>query len=130
MQVLLTACRAFAQAKSKDMSQNIKWGIKRGFEKGTSGYAEFVCFGYRRGDDGRLAIDEADAKIVRKIFEMRAAGHSLGAILGRVHISTSINKSKIDKGPKDNIKLIKTSEKTMKRFDTAKKPLNLIALFV
>ena len=80
MQVLLTACCAFAQAESEDMSRNIKWGIKRGFEKGTSGYAEFVCFGYKRGDDGRLVIDEPDAEIVRKMFEMRAAGYSLGTI--------------------------------------------------
>ena len=36
--------------------------------------------GYKRGDDGKLAIDEPDAKIVRKIFEMRADGCSLGAI--------------------------------------------------
>lgn len=80
MQVLLTACCAFSQAESEDMSRNIKWGIKRGFEKGTSGYAEFVCFGYKRSNDGRLVIDGPDAKIVRKIFGMRSAGHSLGAI--------------------------------------------------
>ena len=39
-----------------------------------------MCFGYKRGDDGRLVIDGPDAKIVRKMFEMRAAGSSLGAI--------------------------------------------------
>jgi len=80
IQVLLTAYCALAQAESEEMSRSIKWGIKRGFENGTSGYAEFVCFGYKRGDDGKLAIDEPDAEIVRKIFEMRASGHSLGAI--------------------------------------------------
>lgn len=31
-------------------------------------------------DDGRLAIDEPDAEIVRRIFQMRADGKSLGAI--------------------------------------------------
>ena len=39
-----------------------------------------MCFGYKRGDDGRLVIDEPDAEIVRKMFEMRAVGSSLGAI--------------------------------------------------
>ena len=39
-----------------------------------------MCFGYKRDDDGRLTIDEPDAKIVRKLFEMRASGKSLGAI--------------------------------------------------
>lgn len=80
IQVLLTAYCALAQAESEDISRNIKWGIKRGFEKGTSGYAEFACFGYKRGDKGRLVIDEPDAEIVRQMFEMRANGYSLGAI--------------------------------------------------
>lgn len=80
IQVILTMYCAFAQAESEDMSRDIRWGIRQGFRSGTSGYAEFVCFGYKRGDDSRLVIDEPDAKIVRKIFEMRAGGRSLGAI--------------------------------------------------
>lgn len=80
MHVLFTAYCAFAQAEGEDMSRDIKWGIKRGFQNGTSGYAEFVCFGYRRGANGKLAIDEPDAKIVQNIFEMKAVGYSLGAI--------------------------------------------------
>ena len=79
-ETLVAMLFAFAQAESENMSQNIKWGIKHGFESGTSGYADFVCFGYKRDDDGRLTIDEPDAKIVRKLFEMRASGKSLGAI--------------------------------------------------
>lgn len=59
---------AIAQAESEDMSRDIKWGIKRGFQSGRSGYADFVCFGYKRDDDGKLAIDEPDVRIVRKIF--------------------------------------------------------------
>ena len=68
LQIVLTAYCAFAQAESEDMSRNIKWGIKRSFQSGTSGYADFVCFGYKRGDDGKLAIDEPDAKFVQTIL--------------------------------------------------------------
>ena len=87
LQIVLTAYCAFAQAESEDMSRNIKWGIKRSFQSGTSGYADFVCFGYKRGDDGKLAIDEPDAKFVQTIFEMRADGKSLGTISGWLHES-------------------------------------------
>ena len=80
LETLIAMLFAFAQAESENMSQNIKWGIKRGFESGTSGYADFVCFGYKRGDDGRLTIDEPDAEVVRRLFEMRASGKSLGTI--------------------------------------------------
>lgn len=80
LQVLLAMHCAVAQAESEDMSRDIRWGVKRGFQSGRSGYADFVCFGYKRGDDGKLAIDEPGARIVRKIFELRAEGKSLGAI--------------------------------------------------
>lgn len=80
MEMLITVFCAFAQSESENMSQNIRWGVKQSFRMGTSGYANFVCYGYKRGDDGRLTIDEPDAEIVRKIFQMRAEGKSFGAI--------------------------------------------------
>lgn len=76
----LTVYCAFAQAQSENASRNIRWGIEHSFKDGTSGYAEFVCFGYKRDKDGELCPDEPNASIVRRMFEMRAAGASLGAI--------------------------------------------------
>ena len=80
LDIIIATCAAFAQEESRNMSDNIKWGIKRGFESGTSGYAERVCFGYKRGDDGQLMIDGSDARIVQRIFEMRSDGCNLGEI--------------------------------------------------
>lgn len=85
MKFLITAYSAFAQAESESMSYNIRWGIKQGFRSGTSGYADFVCFGYKRGKNGELAINEPEAKIVRTIFQMRANGNSLGKISDWLH---------------------------------------------
>ena len=39
-----------------------------------------MCFGYKRGDDRRRQNDEPDSEIVRKMFEIRSTGSSLGAI--------------------------------------------------
>ena len=80
IQLAITIYGAMAQAESEDMSRSIKWGIKRGFISGKSGYADFVCFGYKRDSDGGLAVDEPNAEIVCKLFEMRAGGASLGTI--------------------------------------------------
>lgn len=80
VEMLITVFCAFAQSESENMSQNIRWGVRQGFRMGTSGYADFVCYGYKRGDEGRLAIDDPDAAVVRRIFKMRAEGKSLGAI--------------------------------------------------
>lgn len=47
---------------------------------GISGYADFACYGYKRDNEGRLIIDEPKAKIVRRIFQIRAEGKSFGAL--------------------------------------------------
>jgi len=80
LSTLLSVYCAFAQSESESMSRSIRWGVRQGFQSGTSGYAEFVCFGYKQGDDGKLAIDEPDAEIVRNMFKMRAEGRSLSSI--------------------------------------------------
>ena len=55
LEALIAVLYAFAQAESEDMSQDIKRGIKCGFEHCTSGYADFVCFGYKRGNEAMMA---------------------------------------------------------------------------
>ena len=71
VQYYLTVYCAFAQTQSENASRNIRWGIEHSFMDGTSGYAEFVCFGYKRDQDGALCPDEPNASIVRRMFEMR-----------------------------------------------------------
>ena len=85
MQFLLTAYFAFAQQESEDISASIRWGIQRGFREGRSGYSDFTCYGYKTGDDGRLAVDLFEASVVKTIFEMRATGASLGKISDWLH---------------------------------------------
>jgi len=111
MQMLLTIHCAFAQAESENMSQNIRWGVKQGFRNGTSGYAEFTCFGYKQGDDGKLAIDEPDAKIVRTIFEMRANGKSLGAISNWLYENKILSPTGRERWSRETISKLLKNEK-------------------
>lgn len=111
LQIMLTAYCAFAQAESEDMSRDIKWGIKRSFQSGKSGYADFVCFGYKRGDDGKLAIDEPDAKIVRTIFEMRADGCSLGSISDWLHENKILSPTGKDRWSRETVSKLLKNEK-------------------
>ena len=80
VQMLITLYCALAQNESENMSRNIRWGIRQGFKSGTSGFADFTCYGYRQNENGNLIVHDTEAKIVQEIFEMRAAGFSLGKI--------------------------------------------------
>ena len=80
VQMLITLYCALAQNESENMSRNIRWGIRQGFKNGTSGFADFTCYGYRQDENGNLIVHDTEAKIVQEIFEMRAAGFSLGKI--------------------------------------------------
>jgi hypothetical protein len=58
----------------------IKGGIREGFRDGTSKLADRPCYGFSKSDDGRLIINETEAKTVRWIFERYLSGDSLGKI--------------------------------------------------
>ena len=80
VQMLITLYCALAQNESENMSRNIRWGIRQGFKSGTSGFADFACYGYRQDENGNLIVHDTEAKIAQEIFEMRAAGFSLSKI--------------------------------------------------
>ncbi len=80
METVVTVYCAFAQHESESMSKNIRMGIRYGFQKGTSGYANFTCYGYKLGEHGNLTVDEQEADVVKQVFALRVQGQSLGNI--------------------------------------------------
>ena len=79
MELLLSIRCAVAQEESRNISENIKWGYTRKFERGEiqTKYKNFM--GYTE-KDGKLVIVLEEAEIVRTIFEMYAAGNSIRKI--------------------------------------------------
>ena len=78
-------------------SENIKAGLRRGFQDGTSKLAQRKCYGYDANADGELVVNEEEAAVVRWMFEQYAAGKSLGKIadsLARQHIQSPTGKPK------------------------------------
>ena len=67
-EVLLTIMSSIAQEESRNISENVTWGMRKRFADGkvTMPYGQFM--GYRRGKDGTPEIVEAEADIVRTIF--------------------------------------------------------------
>lgn len=63
-----------------EQSEKITEGLRKSFQSGDSKMANRVCYGYTVQPDGELAINEAEAKIVRWIFSRYLAGDSFGKI--------------------------------------------------
>ncbi|MEF2113525.1 recombinase family protein [Clostridium frigoriphilum] len=78
---LLSILNAVAQADSESRSQNIRWGIQRGFETGNSKFYNRKCYGYINAYDGNIVIDEDQSKVVQKIYELYLSGYSILAII-------------------------------------------------
>ena len=93
---VLTVISAVAQEESRNISENIKWGYQRKFERGEiqTKYKNFM--GYT-GKNGELVIVPKEAAIVKKIFELYAEGYSIRKICSYLEdngIKTKTGKTK------------------------------------
>ena len=81
-EVLLTIMSSIAQEESRNISENVTWGMRKRFAEGkvTMPYRQFM--GYRRGADSSPEIVEAEARIVRTIFRRFLEG-ATPAIIAR-----------------------------------------------
>ena len=76
-ELLLTLLASFAQEESLSTSENIKWNIRHGFEKGK--LIQSALYGYTI-KKGVVSINEEQAQIVREIFTRVANGEAFSAI--------------------------------------------------
>lgn len=47
----------------------MRLGLKYKAEDGISGLYNRVCYGYKKGKNGMLIIDEEEARVVRRIYD-------------------------------------------------------------
>lgn len=80
LRIYISIYAAFAQDESKNMSENIKWGIR---ERMKSCKVCLNCtrfLGYDKDVGGNLIVIEDEAKVVRKIFELYLCGFGVRKI--------------------------------------------------
>jgi len=70
MRTMMGIYAGFAQEESKNMSDNIKWGIRERMREGKVCLNCTRFLGYGKDENGRLVVVESEAVIVRKIFEL------------------------------------------------------------
>ena len=75
-ELIITILSALAQEESRNISENVKWGIRKSFADGKVliPYGNFL--GYKKGKNGLPEIDEEEAKVVKLIYQMFWQGYS------------------------------------------------------
>ncbi len=72
-ELMLTVLASFAQEESRSISENSKWAIRRGFQKGKQSSTQ--VYGYR-WDGANFVLQPDEAETVRFIFSEYLAGKS------------------------------------------------------
>ncbi len=79
-ELVLTIMSALAQEESRSISENIRWSIRKNFERGIPVVNPDRMLGYRKGEHGEWLEDEEEAPVVRHIFDLFINGTSASAI--------------------------------------------------
>ncbi|WP_368388400.1 recombinase family protein [Schaalia turicensis] len=67
-ELLITIMSSLAQEESRSISENVTWGHRKRFADGKIMVPYASLLGYKKGEDGNLAIDETQAATVRRIY--------------------------------------------------------------
>lgn len=73
-ELMLAALSSFAEEESRSASENIKWRIRKKFEKGELILNTKRFLGYDKDEYGDLVINQKEAQIVRFIYEEYLSG--------------------------------------------------------
>jgi DNA invertase Pin-like site-specific DNA recombinase len=65
-ELMLSILASFAQEESRSLSENVKWGIRKGFKEGKTN--SFYLYGYRWNGE-KFIIQPEEAKVVKLIYE-------------------------------------------------------------
>ena len=79
-ELLITIMSSLAQEESRSISENITWGQRKSFSDGKVHLPYKRFLGYAKGEDGRPAVVESEAEIVRLIYRLFLDGKSQAAI--------------------------------------------------
>ena len=95
--MILTFHSSIAQEESKNISDNVKWGIRKRIKEGDWKVPTEKFLGYTKDENGNMIIDEEQAEIVRAIFNLYLANKSVREIitfLEACHYLTGAGKEK------------------------------------
>lgn len=96
-ELLITIMSSLAQEESRSISENVKWGKRKQFERGKVSIPFKSTLDFDRGEHGELVVNQEEAKLVRYIFHEFLTGKNCNTIaksLTKQGIPTPMGKSK------------------------------------
>lgn len=108
-ELLITILSSQAQEESRNISENVKWGLKRKYEVGVVLTRRLL--GYRSEKNGSLVIVPEETEIVRFIFSQYLSGDSLAVIAEKPEQKGIKTMRGNDKWNQGSIKKILNNEK-------------------
>ncbi len=79
-EVLITILASLSQNTSMQISSNSKWGIHRRYEQGKYAISTTRFLGYDIDENGKLAVNLKQAKVVERLYREFMAGKTVGYI--------------------------------------------------
>lgn len=79
-EVLITILASLSQNTSMQISSNSKWGIHRRYEQGKYAISTTRFLGYDIDENGKLAVNPKQAKVVERLYREFMAGKTVGYI--------------------------------------------------
>ncbi len=79
-ELLITIMSSLAQEESRSISENITWGQRKSFSDGKVHLPYKRFLGYEKGEDGRPAVIEEEAAVVRLIYRLFLDGKTQAGI--------------------------------------------------
>ena len=110
-ELLITIMSSLAQEESRSISENITWGQRKSFADGKIHLAYKHFLGYKKGEDGRPAIVEEEAAVVRLIYRLFLDGKTQAGICRYLEDLSIPSPSGKEKWSKTTATSILTNEK-------------------
>ena len=82
--LMISVMESLSQAENESRSENIRLGLAMRAVNGTSGLYKRKLYGYTKNKDGKLVIDDEQAKVVRDIFRWYLDGASVLGIIKKL----------------------------------------------
>ena len=82
-ELILAFHSAFSQSESESISGNVRWGLRKAYENGTISIGPNL-YGFRKGQDGGVEIDEEKATVIRQIARWFLDGDGLHTIADKL----------------------------------------------